>query len=214
MSRASAATTQQTTLEGGSGRTARRSRVAWPDVRRAVREAHECKLVHAVKVRRDGAIDLVIKRDDASARLKTTQPPPTAAPQQATKTRKQRRMERKDAFHQRQREKATAALGLLSSRPPGLPPTALLPPPPPASLIPPLTASFGAENVTMSARVDKREAAQVGADKTPTKPEETNAAEDESRANERSSSERKKTRGKPLFSDVTRGGPSRSDSGS
>jgi hypothetical protein len=119
-----------------------------------------------------------------------------------------------DAFHQRQREKATAALGLLSSRPPGLPPTALLPPPPPASLIPPLTASFGAENVTMSARVDKREAAQVGADKTPTKPEETNAAEDESRANERSSSERKKTRGKPLFSDVTRGGPSRSDSGS
>ena len=52
----------------GSGRTARRLRVAWPDVRRAVREAHELRLVHAVKVRRDGAIDLVIKRDDAFAK--------------------------------------------------------------------------------------------------------------------------------------------------
>ena len=66
----------------------------------------------------------------------------------------------------------------------------------------------------MGKRVDKREAAQVGADKTPTKPEETSAAGDELRANERSSSERKKTRGKPLFSEVIMGGPSRSDSGS
>ena len=206
MSRDNAATTQHSTAEGGSGRTARRSRVAWPDVRRAVRESHESRLVHAVKVRRDGAIDLVIKRDDASAaKSKTAQPPPTAAPQQAAKPRKQRRMERKDAFHQRQREKAAAALGLLSSRPPGLLPTALLPPPPPAPLIPPPTASSGAEGVTMSARADKREAAQVGADKTPTKNEETTAAGDESHANERSndersSSERKKTRGTPLFS--------------
>jgi hypothetical protein len=213
MSRASAATTQQTTSEGGSSRTARRSRVAWQDVRRAVREAHECKLVHAVKVRRDGAIDLVIKREDASAKSTKAKPPPTAAPQQTAKSRKQKRMDRKDAFHQRQREKAAAALGLLSSRPPGLLPTALLPPPPPAAPIPPLAASSGAANVTMSERVDKREASQVGADKTPTKPEETSAAGDELRANERSSSERKKTRGKPLFSEIV-SGPSRSDSGS
>ena len=53
----------------------------------------------------------------------------------------------------------------------------------------------GPSELTVGERVDKRDAAQVGADKTPTKAtEETNAAGDESRANERSSSERKKTR--------------------
>ena len=49
----------------------------------------------------------------------------------------------------------------------------------------------------------KREAARVGADKTPTKDEETNEAGDAPRVDERSSSERKKTRGAPLFSNAT-----------
>ena len=197
------ATTQQATSVRGCGRTARRSRVVWPDVRRAVREAHELRLVHAVKVRRDGAIDLVIKRDDASAKSNNSQhagAPGTAAPQQAAKTRKQKRMARKDAFHQRKRDEAAAALG----RPPGLQPPALLLPPPPAPPIPPLATGSGASSVTMGERVDKREAAQVGADKTPTKQnEETNEAGDESRVDERSSSERKKTRGSLHFSNAT-----------
>jgi hypothetical protein len=56
----------------------------------------------------------------------------------------------------------------------------------------------------MGERVDKRDAAQVGADKTPTKKnEETNEAGDASRVDERSSSERKKTRGAPLFSNTS-----------
>ena len=99
-------------------------------------------------------------------------------------------MARKDAFHQRKRDEAAAALG----RPPGLQPPALLPPPPPAPPIPPLATSSGASSVTMGERVDK----------TPTKQnEETNEAGDESRVDERSSSERKKTRGSLLFSNAT-----------
>lgn len=191
---------QGTPAERGHGRSARRSRVSWPDVRRAVREAHECKLVHAVKVRRDGAIDLVIKweRDDVlPAKSKKAQPSPMAAPQQEAKSRKQRRMDRKNAFHMRKREEAAAALGIRpAGRPPGLPLPALLPPPPPAPPIPPLPASLGAGSVTMGERVDKREAAQVGADKTPTKQAEENAAE--------AGSHGKKTpRGTLIFSNAT-----------
>ena len=58
--------------------------------------------------------------------------------------------------------------------------------------------------MTVGERADKSDAALVGADKTPTKQsEETNEAGDESGANERSSSERKKTRGSLVFSNAT-----------
>ena len=106
---------------------ARRSRVAWPDVRRAVHEAHETKLVHAVKVRRDGTVDFVLRRDDWPSTKTKEQRPTTDAAQQATTTRKQKRMARKDAFHVRKRAEAAAALGLQSSQPP------LPPQPPPAA---------------------------------------------------------------------------------
>ena len=177
---------------------ARRSRVVWSDVRRAVREAHGTNLVHAVKVRRDGAIDLVLKRDDLpSAKTKEPQSNATAA-QQAAPTRKQKRMARKDDFHARKRAEAAAALGLPA-------PGALLPPPPPpAPLTSPSAPSPGGSDVTVGERADKRDAALVGADKTPTKlNEETDEAGIASRVDERSSSERKKTRGAPLFSNAT-----------
>ena len=59
----------------------------------------------------------------------------------------------------------------------------------------------------MSARADKRDAAHVGADKTPTKQsEETNEAADAPHANaqpEPESAGRKKTRGELFFSNAT-----------
>ena len=56
----------------------------------------------------------------------------------------------------------------------------------------------------MGERADKRDAALVGADKTPTKLNEgTDEAGIASRVDERSSSERKKTRGTPLFSNTS-----------
>ena len=129
MATGSRATTLRAPAEGKPPRdAARRSRVAWPDVRRAVHEAHETKLVHAVKVRRDGTVDFVLRRDDWPSTKTKEQRPTTDAAQQATTTRKQKRMARKDAFHVRKRAEAAAALGLQSSQP-------LLPPrpPPPAA---------------------------------------------------------------------------------
>ena len=95
-------------------------------------------------------------------------------------------------------EQAAAASGLQQPR------ALLPPPPPPASLTSPHAPNPGGACVTVGARADKRDAALVGADKTPTKQtEETYEAADESRADERSSNERKKTRGSLLFSNAT-----------
>ena len=172
MATGSRATTSGAPADNSPREGARRSRVVWSDVRRAVREGHGTNLVHAVKVRRDGAIDLVLKRDDLP-RTKTKEPQPTtaAAQQEAKPTRKQKRMARKDDFHARKRAEAAAALGLPASR------TLLPPPPPPAPLTSPSAPNPGGSGVTVGTRADKRDAALVDADKTPTKQnEETDEA--------------------------------------
>ena len=98
----------------------------------------------------------------------------------------------------RKRAEAAADSGLQQPR------ALLPPPPPPASLTSPHAPNPGGACVTVGARADKRDAALVGADKTPTKlNEETDEAGIASRVDERSSSERKKTRGAPLFSNAT-----------
>ena len=43
-----------------------RSRVSWPAFRRALREAHESRLVHAVRIRPDGSLDVIFKHEKNS----------------------------------------------------------------------------------------------------------------------------------------------------
>ena len=85
----------------GKGATAR-SRVRWPEFRRALREAHESQLVqdvHAVRTRPDGAIDYILRRPARSMTTKQ-QPMPTesGAAQQEVSKRKQRSRERMATF--------------------------------------------------------------------------------------------------------------------
>ena len=44
-----------------------RSRIRWPTLRRVVREAHESTLVHAVRIRPGGDLDLILKREKGSS---------------------------------------------------------------------------------------------------------------------------------------------------
>lgn len=169
----------------GKGATAR-SRVRWPEFRRALREAHESQLVHAVRTRPDGAIDYILRRPARSMTTKQ-QPMPTesGAAQQEVSKRKQRSRERMATF---KRDYPLGKAAAVAGKP--------MPPPPPRPTLPatnawsrPLAIAFpplsprqpaNTRPPTMAnaeggglVELGKRDAAQAETDRTPTKSPES-----------------------------------------
>ena len=77
-----------------------RSRVCWPVFRRALREAHESRLVHAVRIRPDGSLDVILKHEKNSKEQQPSSTEPASnGEQHQLSRRKQKSRERKAKFH-------------------------------------------------------------------------------------------------------------------
>ena len=78
-----------------------RSRVSWPAFRRALREAHESRLVHAVRIRPDGSLDVILKHEKNSKEQQPSSTEPASnGEQHQLSRRKQKSRERKAKFHE------------------------------------------------------------------------------------------------------------------
>ena len=80
-----------------------RSRMRWPIFRRALHEAHESQLVHAVRIHPDGYLDIILKHEKKSREKQpssVTTPAPNGEQPPKLSRRKQKSRERAAKFHQ------------------------------------------------------------------------------------------------------------------